>query len=95
MCSLLTDYLEDNELLPRCQSTRSTVVVTQLQKPALLKVYFDFTDAIDSGEITLLGLLDMEAVAFRHCGSCDTLLDRLNNLARYPLVLHWSGSCRI
>ena len=66
----------------RCQSAYRRGHSTET---ALLKVYSDFTDAIDRGEITVLGLLDMSY-------TFDTvdhaiLLDRLNNSAPYSLVL--------
>ena len=82
MCSQLTDYLEDNELLPRCQSAYRRGHSTET---ALLKVYSDFTDAIDRGEITLLGLLDMSC-AFDNVDHA-ILLERLNN-STVSLVLH-------
>lgn len=56
VCSQIRSYLEGNNLLPRCQSAYRQSHSTET---ALLKVYSEFVCAIDRGEISLLGLLDM------------------------------------
>ena len=68
----LTDYLERNRLLPKFQSAYRRCHPTET---ALLKVYSDLTDAIDRGEVTLLGLLDLSS-AFDTVDH-NVLLDRL------------------
>jgi len=54
----LTDYLESNNILPTYQSAYRHGHSTET---ALLKVYSDFCDAIDRGELVLLGLLDLSS----------------------------------
>jgi len=54
----LTRYLERNLLLPQHQSAYRRGHSTET---AFLKVYSDLTDAIDRGDVVLLGLLDMSA----------------------------------
>ena len=54
----LTHYLDENKLLPPHQSAYRRFHSTET---ALLKVYSNFTDAIDRGEVALLGLLDLSA----------------------------------
>jgi len=55
-CNQITKYLEKNSLLPSCQSAYRRSHSTET---ALLKVFTELTDAIDRGEVTLVGLLDM------------------------------------
>jgi len=54
----LTSYLSTNKLIPCHQSAYRANHSTET---ALLKVYSDFVDAFDKGEITLLCMLDMSA----------------------------------
>ena len=54
----LTNYLNQNNLIPAHQSAYRSGHSTET---ALLKIYSDCVDAIDRGEVTLLGMLDMSA----------------------------------
>jgi len=54
----LTEYLSGNRLLPRFQSAYRRGHSTET---ALLKVFSDVVNAIDSGQLALLSLLDMSA----------------------------------
>ena len=72
VCSQLTLFLESNDLLPHVQSAYRHGHSTET---ALLKVYSDLADAVDRGEVTLLGLLDLSS-AFDTV-DYDILLHRL------------------
>jgi len=54
----LTEYLSESRLLPRFQSAYRRGHSTET---ALLKVFSDVVNAIDSGQLALLSLLDMSA----------------------------------
>ena len=58
VASQLTGYLQMNRLLPDHQSVYRQGHSTET---ALLKIFSDNLDAADSGQVTLLGLLDLSA----------------------------------
>ena len=68
----LTQYLETNRLLPRHQSAYRAFHSTET---AVLKVYSDVVDAIDGGDVVLLGMLDL-STAF-DTADHDILMERL------------------
>jgi len=79
VCKQLKSYLQDNRLLPDMQSAFRAHHSTET---AVLKVLSDILFALDSGNLTLLTLLDLSA-AFditllrrlqKSYGLCDTVL---------------------
>ena len=81
-------YLNENNLLPRCQSAYRKHHFTET---AVLKVLSDVYLAADLGRITLLGLLDLSA-AFDTVDH-QILCDRLHNsFGLGGAVLKWFGS---
>ena len=73
IASQLTLYLNDNHLLPDCQSAYRTLFSTE---SALLKVTSDISMAADRGQLTLLMMLDLSA-AFDTVDH-EIILTRLN-----------------
>jgi len=84
----LTDYVNLNHLIPSHQSAYRSGHSTET---ALLKVYSDCVDAIDRGEVTLLGMLDMSA-AFDTVDH-EILIERLDKTHGVRgVVLQWLKS---
>ena len=73
VCNRLSIHLKDHNLIPSAQSAYRTGHSTET---AVLKVASDVWQAMDEGNITLLGLLDLSA-AFDTVDH-DILLHRLN-----------------
>ncbi len=69
----IMDYLENNSLLPTCQSAYRVAHSTET---ALLKIFSDLTLAADSGQISLVACLDLSA-AF-DCVDHEILIQRLH-----------------
>ena len=88
LCLKLTAYLCDNQLLVQQQSAYREYHSTET---ALLKVASDVFDAMDTGDVTILALLDLSA-AFDTVDH-DILLQRLSySYGIGGTALHWLKS---
>ena len=88
IASQLTLYLNDNHLLPDCQSAYRTLFSAE---SALLKVTSDISMAADRGQLTLLMMLDLSA-AFDTVDH-EIILTRLNkSFGLSDVALGWFRS---
>ena len=88
VCRQISDHLKRCELMPVLQSAYRSGHSTE---SCLLKVMSDILDAADSGEVSLVGLLDLSA-AFDTVDH-DILLHRLqSSFGIGGVILHWIKS---
>ena len=88
VCGQINDHLKRCELMPVLQSAYRSGHSTE---SCLLKVMSDILDAADSGEVSLVGLLDLNA-AFDTVDH-DILLHRLqSSFGIGGVILHWIRS---
>ena len=88
VCGQIKDHLKRCELMPVLQSAYRSGHSTE---SCLLKVMSDILDAADSGEVSLVGLLDLSA-AFDTVDH-DILLHRLqSSFGIGGVILHWIRS---